>query len=109
MSKYMSAKQASEQEEARTAFNNMSTQVAEMQQRDLRKEAEVNQLQLSLKTAELALAHKEAAPERIQRSPQLINDGPRRAPTKEARPKVQTSTTSPQEEASNPSLGCLHR
>ncbi len=58
MANYMSAKQAAESKEAHIAFNN------ELQQRDLRKEAEVNQLQLSLKAAELSLVQKEA--ERVQ-------------------------------------------
>ncbi len=60
MTSYMSARQASDQNNARIAYENLSTQYAEMQKTCLRKEAETSQLQLSIKTAELALAQKEA-------------------------------------------------
>ena len=98
MANYMSVKQAAEKE-AQAAF------AAEMQQDNLRKEEETYHLQISLKTAELALAQEEA--ERIQLLAQTYQ---RRTPSGSLRRKLareQTITTCPQGEASDPSLGCL--
>ncbi len=58
ISSYMSAKQSDKKSKAQTAFNEA------MHQRDLRREAEMNPLQLAPNTAELALVQKEV--ERIQ-------------------------------------------